>query len=324
MNTQSNALALGDTERRIADRIDPTTMDGLSVSSTAGGVVFANAAEVMNFAKMMAVANSGVRKHLRGNVGACLAIITQAVEWGMSPFAVANKSYFVNDQIAFESQLVQAVILKRAPIRGRIKFEFTGTGDKRKCRAWARLKDDPDEIVEYESPEIGQIHPKNSPLWKSDPDQQHCYYAGRALCRRHFPDILLGVYGEDEMTPMPAVGGPRDVTPAKGLTSRLDDLAARVRGPAPTAEPAGDFVVDQDPGGDTDTAAPEPEPAQQQPDGASAAPDPQNPDYLLGYEGGMRGLRKGLTTEIKNDPVRMAAYQAGYAEGEAQRARDPD
>ncbi len=43
------------------------------------------------------------------------------------------------DQIAFESQLVQAVILRRAPIRGRIKFEFTGIGEKRVCRAWARL-----------------------------------------------------------------------------------------------------------------------------------------------------------------------------------------
>lgn len=220
----SSAIALTDTEKRIAERIDPNAMESLAVSASAGGIVFANADQLMHFAKTMAVANSGIRKHLRGNVGACLAICQQAVEWGMSPYAVANKSYFVNDQIAFESQLVQAVILKRAPIKGRIKFEFSGEGDKRVCRAWARLKDDPDEIAEYISPEFGKITPKNSPLWKADPDQQHCYYSGRALCRRHFPDVLLGVYseGEFEVAPVPA----KPVQAPRTLGAKLDRLAA--------------------------------------------------------------------------------------------------
>jgi hypothetical protein len=43
----------------------------------AGGIAFANMGEVMEFAKMMAVANIGVRKHLRGNSGACLAVCVQ-------------------------------------------------------------------------------------------------------------------------------------------------------------------------------------------------------------------------------------------------------
>ena len=117
----------------------------------------------------------------------------------MSPFAVANKSYFVNDQIAFESQLVQAVILRRAPIRGRIRFEYTGSGADRRCLASARLRDDPDEEVRYESPPIKDIKVKNSPLWTADPDQQLSYYAGRALCRRHFPDVLLGILDQEEV-----------------------------------------------------------------------------------------------------------------------------
>ena len=222
-----HALTMTDTEQRIAERIRPEDTKALVVSDASGGLAFANATQLMDFAKMMAVASGGVRKHLRGNPGACLAICTQAVEWGLSPFAVANKSYFVNDQIAFESQLVQAVILKRAPIKGRLKFEFTGEGEKRVCRAWARLADDPDEIVEYVSPEFSKITPKNSPLWKTDPDQQHCYYAGRALCRRHFPDVLLGVYADDELTsPPPGPEYAKDVTPRTTL-ARLDALAAK-------------------------------------------------------------------------------------------------
>ena len=215
-------------EQQIAGRIDNAITNGLAVSDRGGGVQFVNAGQVTEFAKMMAVANSGVRKHLRGNPGACLAICVQAVEWGMSPYAVANKSYFVNDQIAFESQLVQAVILKRAPIKGRIKFEFTGSGDTLRCRAWARLRDEEDEIVEYESPLFKDITVKNSPLWKSDPEQQFSYYAGRALCRRHFPDVLLGVYTPEEFVDgLPAPDTPiREVAPApRSINAAFDAIA---------------------------------------------------------------------------------------------------
>ena len=321
----SGALALTDTERRIAERIDPAAANDVIVSASAGGLAFNNMAQMMEFARYMAIAKGGIRKHLRGDVGACLAICTQAVEWGMSPYAVANKSYFVNDQIAFESQLVQAVILKRAPIKGRIHFEFTGEGAKRKCRAWARLAEDPDEIAEYISPEFALITPKNSPLWKSDPDQQHCYYSGRALCRRHFPDVLLGVYADDEIVPEPR--GPeeaRDVTPVRGLSAKLDMLAA---GPAPTA--AAPFVQDQSHDedgvfdvGDQEDSRAEPEPDQDQRDTAPPSVDRASPDYALGFEGGVSGLRKGLTAAIKGEPARLATYETGYAAGTAQRDRE--
>ena len=225
-------------ERKISERISDDITNNLAVSRVSGGLDFANASEVMTFAKMMALSQIGVRKHLRGNVGACLAITVQAVEWGMSPFAVANKSYLVNDQIAYESQLVQAVILRRAPIKGRFQFAYTGEGERRRCTVTATLKDG--GVVEYQTPEMGKIPVKNSPLWKSDPDQQLSYYAGRALCRRHFPDVLLGVYDIDELAEAPRdPERARDVTP-RTLAARLDALAAEepeIPGPVAYREP---------------------------------------------------------------------------------------
>jgi len=217
---------LSDKEKQIDKALDKGITHDLAISDSAGGLLFANANQVMEFSKMMSLSQVGVRKHLRGNPGACLAICVQAIEWGLSPYAVANKSYLVNDQFAFESQLIQAVILKRAPIRGRIKFEFTGDGAKRVCRAWAELKEG--GICDYVSPEFSKIGPKNSPLWDSDPDQQHCYYSGRALCRRHFPDILLGVYDRDEFSDAEIERGraERPLAPSRSLATKLDALAA--------------------------------------------------------------------------------------------------
>ena len=174
---------------------------------------------------MMAISSVAVPKHLRGNPGACLAVVIQAIEWRLSPYAVANKSYSVNDRLAFESQLIQAVILQRAPIKGRLKVHYRGEGAARVCHVSAELKDG--ELVDYTSPPFGDITPKNSPLWKTDPDQQHYYYSARALCRRHFPDVLLGIYARDELEDSPRIGPDRarDVTPPKTIREKLDALA---------------------------------------------------------------------------------------------------
>lgn len=223
----SNLVNITEAERKLADRVNPAVTGNLALTSQTGGLAFTNAGEAMEFAKLMALSQIGVRKHLRGNPGACLAIVVQAVEWRMSPYAVANKSYNVNDQIAYESQLIQAVILQRAPIKGRFKVKYEGEGERRVCTVSATLSDG--DSVDYRSPEFGKITPKNSPLWKSDPDQQQFYYSARALCRRHFPDVLLGVYAEDEIERDPERA--RDVTPKpRTLAGRLDALAAEGAG----------------------------------------------------------------------------------------------
>lgn len=220
-------------EQKIAERINPEVTKTLAVSGSAGGLAFVDMSQAMEFAKLMAVSSLAVPQHLRGNAGACLAIVIQAVEWRLSPYAVANKSYSVNNRMAYESQLVQAVILQRAPIDGRFMVEYKGEGSHRICRVSVKLRNS-DQIVSYESPPLGKITPQNSPLWKSDPDQQQFYYSGRALCRRHFPDVLLGVYTEEELYEQ----GPdhaRDVTP-RTLTDRLDALAASPAASKPNGE----------------------------------------------------------------------------------------
>src|SRR5260370_9614045 len=83
-------------ERGIVGNVD------INMSTSRGGMRFENMVQVMEFARMMALADIGVPKHLRGNPGACLRVALQADEWGFSPFAVADKSYCVSDRIAYE------------------------------------------------------------------------------------------------------------------------------------------------------------------------------------------------------------------------------
>jgi len=136
--------------------------------------------------------------HMRNHVGVCLAICIQAVEWRMSPFAVANKSYVVNDRVAYESQLIHAVIEQRAPLAKRLRHTFAGEGSNRTCTIIGHVRGE-DQPFEYMSPPTGQITPKNSPLWKSKPDLQLFYNASRDWARMYFPDVIMGVYSDDEI-----------------------------------------------------------------------------------------------------------------------------
>jgi hypothetical protein len=211
---------------RIEDRIDRVAASTLEVSDALGGLRFQNMVEVMEFAKCMAIAETAVPKHLRGNPGMCLAVCIQALEWRFSPFAVANKSYVVNDRIGYESQLVHAVIEQRAPIIGRLKHKFDGEDGQRRCIVTATLRET-GETLEYISPPFDKIQPKNSPLWKTKPDLQLYYNTSRDFCRAYFPDVLLGVYSQEELRDHVGPDNAKDVNDRPSVGQRLKAKGAR-------------------------------------------------------------------------------------------------
>lgn len=202
---------------------DKMTMNQVGITSTGSGSKIApqNLGEVVKFAEVMSRADIAIPKHLRGNAGACMAVAMQALEWEMSPFAVASKSYQVNGAIAYEAQLIVAVVNTRSGIEGRLKYSFEGEGPDRVCICTGKLDG---EILEVRSPKFKDIQPKNSPLWKTDPDQQQCYYTGRTWARRHTPEVILGVYDREEAEQFRGPDNAKDITPAQ--PSVMDRLKA--------------------------------------------------------------------------------------------------
>jgi len=205
---------------------------GQHLSLYAGRVMPATFGEVIEFSQMMCKGGLSIPAHLRNNPGACLRVVQQSMAWEMDPWAVASKTYSVNDILAFEAQLVSAVIKRWAPIKEKvIPYKFTGEGGELQCSITVHHAET-GEVIEYTSPKKKEITPQNSPLWKSDPQQQLSYYTIRALARRHFPEILLGVYDREEVMAM------KDITPEKGVTNFLNDENAEEHQPEEPKEAA--------------------------------------------------------------------------------------
>lgn len=196
---------------------------GTGLSLYAGRVMPETFGQVIEFSQMMCKGGLAIPKHLRDNPGTCLRVIQQSLAWEMDPWAVASKTYNVNDQIAYEAQLISAVIKKWAPIKERvIPYKFEGAGGELTCSITVHHAETGEEI-HYKSPRKADIKPQNSPLWATDPQQQLGYYSIRALARRHFPEILLGVYDREEVLAM------RDITPRdQPVDNLLEDEPAVV------------------------------------------------------------------------------------------------
>lgn len=215
-------------ETQTAERRDLTVLKQVQSVTADEGVsraVFlpASMGEAMELAKLMANGNF-VPAHLRNKPGDCLAVIMQSARWGMDPFAVANKTYFVNDRMAYEAQLVNAVLNSSGALAGRLDYEWSGQGDNLMCRVKGRLKADPRD--KYLDQELKTITVRNSPLWKQSPKTQLGYYTARAWARLYAPEVLLGVYTPDELENI----GPdnaRPVGPTPPTRAQLANADAR-------------------------------------------------------------------------------------------------
>ena len=179
--------------------------------------------EVVDFAQVMSRAKGVLRKDFFENPGGCLALTMQALRWEMDPFAVAAKAYIVDGGVAYEAQLVHAVVNTRAPIEGPLQTEYAGEGDMRTIVVRGTLRGG--EVKEYLSPPLRQIKGK-SPLWTKDPDQQLHYYGTRSWARRWCPEVLLGIYTPDELAAGMGPAAARDVTPGRASERFAATLAA--------------------------------------------------------------------------------------------------
>lgn len=204
--------------------------------------------QLMKFAEVMSQSRVTVPAHLAGKPADCMAVAMQAAQWGMNPFAVAQKTHVVSGTLGYEAQLVNAVITTMSPTKDRINYEWFGPwegvigkfvektsksgnkymapdwtlNDEKGCgvRVWATMKGEGQpRVLELL---LSQAQVRNSTLWASDPKQQLAYLAVKRWSRLHCPDVIMGVYTPDELENTPHVE--RDITPPANTASGINSI----------------------------------------------------------------------------------------------------
>jgi hypothetical protein len=220
-----------------------------AVSSSSLILDVAHMDSIMRLSDIMAKSRTTIPDHLKGSPADCAAVIMQAMQWQMNPYAVAQKTHIVNGTLGYEGQLVNAAIQSSGVTRDRFNYEWFGAwekiigktrvvnvpekgkkGDKDYKKAYQfhasdyDLKDEEGLGIRISATLRGETQPReltlllvqasvrNSPLWATDPRQQLAYLAVKRWSRLYAPDVILGVYTPDELDE--ANREIRDITPA--------------------------------------------------------------------------------------------------------------
>ena len=229
-----------------------------------------NLRAIERVAEWMAGSKQAVPKHLRGNLGGCVAVCMQAMRWNMDPFALASKTYTVDSEgpIAYEGQAIIAGLNNSALLATRLNFTWEGQWERivgKFKQVESRTKKDSDGhpkkyIVpswDFDKDEEGlkvivtaylvgekeprqlelfmkQARTRNSPLWTEDPKQQLAYLAARRWGRLHAPDVIMGVYSPDELMESQTLnmGEIEPVEPTVSAALLADAKAAAEKGAA--------------------------------------------------------------------------------------------
>ncbi|ECG8608476.1 recombinase RecT [Salmonella enterica subsp. salamae serovar 47:z:e,n,x,z15] len=208
-----------------------TSQPGATVGTAAAIFSPEGMNQLVRFAELMAQSKATVPQHLAGKPADCLAVTMQAAQWGMNPFAVAQKTHVVNGTLGYEAQLVNAVVSSSNLLATRLNYRWDGDWSKVNGKtdksplltvtvsAVIKGEEDPRELTIS----MAQAGVRNSPLWEQDPRQQLAYLCVKRWARLHAPDVLLGVYTPDELQES-APRVERDITPQAATASGMNSL----------------------------------------------------------------------------------------------------
>ena len=208
-----------------------TSQPGATVGTAAAIFSPEGMDRLVRFATLMADSRATVPAHLAGKPADCLAVTMQAAQWGMNPFAVAQKTHVVNGTLGYEAQLVNAVVSSSNLLATRLNYKWDGDWSKVSGKTdkspsltvtvWATLKGESEPRTLTIS--MAQAGVRNSPLWEQDPRQQLAYLCVTRWARLHAPDVLLGVYTPDELQEA-APRVERDITPPASTAAGMNQL----------------------------------------------------------------------------------------------------
>jgi len=143
-----------------------------------------------------------VPKDYQGNIGNCLIALDMADRLRLSPFAVMQSLYLVNGRPSWSAQFITTVINKSGRFRRPLMFQVTGKDKTLSCIAWTEdLEGNRIEsiAITMKIAEDEKWIEKSGSKWKTMPEQMIRYRAASFFGRLHCPDLIMGVYAEDEV-----------------------------------------------------------------------------------------------------------------------------
>jgi hypothetical protein len=137
-----------------------------------------------------------------------LAAILLGDELGINPVQALCHIHVIAGKPNIDAQLAISLANRRAPIKGPIRYEETGEGDKLQCTAWAIDKATGEKVsypMSIQDAKDAGWYGKSGSMWQKIPKLMLRYRSATYLIRSHYPEVMMGVYTRDEVEDIQAV-----------------------------------------------------------------------------------------------------------------------
>lgn len=144
--------------------------------------------------------NSGLFRNLP-NAPACLMVIGQARNFGVSAFLAAARAHVIKGRLGYDAQFLMAVV-RMSPLCKVLRFDMKRcTEDRAVLLFWHR--NDPEQGEAVFTIEMarkaGYLGGGYSEQWTKRPGQQLKWAVVRETVRAVWPEVIGGIYGPDEL-----------------------------------------------------------------------------------------------------------------------------
>ncbi len=151
--------------------------------------------------------------HFKGKVENCFVVIQMAQRSGIDPMLALQNMYMVSGKPGMSTQLAIALANQSGKLKGPIRYDTKGEGDKMEVTAYATSKEGYElSFTVTMGMAIAEGWIKN-PKYKSLPQLMLSYRAAVLLLRLHIPEVLMGMHMADEY---------EDVAAANGVTVQVE------------------------------------------------------------------------------------------------------
>ncbi|MFM9414178.1 hypothetical protein ACKQTC_07335 [Peptococcus simiae] len=178
--------------------------------------------KLMQRVAQMFAQSSLVPKNYQGNISDCVIALNMAQRMKADPLMVMQNLYIVNGRPSFSSSFLIATFNASGRFSS-MQFEFAGTKDDAKCRAYAKELDSgillqgswvsiqlaKDEGWYDKTDRNGKPVSK----WRTMPQQMLMYRAAAFFIRAYAPEIAMGMYTTDEVEDFIDVESPQAAVP---------------------------------------------------------------------------------------------------------------
>ncbi len=131
-----------------------------------------------------------------------MMVVNRALQWGVDPIALVAESFVVGGKLDFQGKVIIAVVNRLGGLKSNLDFEFEGSGDDLTVIVSGELLKEPGKPREarlaYRDAVTKNSSGKVNEQWTKDVQQKLIYSGAKKWARRHTPEVILGLFSEDD------------------------------------------------------------------------------------------------------------------------------